>query len=111
LPVKAEDLKAVGQDLGYESLPLAGQSAYTLFKGTDGPESPGGFKGRMGLYEAFEISEKIQGLILQRATSTEIQKAAQAEGMINMHEDGYLKALAGYTSLTEVNRVATADSA
>ncbi len=111
LPQKSEDLKKATEDLGYESLPLAGQNAYTLFKGTDSPESPGGFKGRMGLYEVFEISETIQSLILKRATSSEIQKAAQAEGMITMHEDGYLKALAGYTSLTEVNRVATEDSA
>lgn len=111
LPQKQEELKAKCEDLGYESLPLSGQNAYTLFKGTDRPESPAGFKGRMGLYEVFEISEDIQSLILKRATSSEIQRAAQAEGMINMHEDGYLKALAGQTSLAEVNRVATADSA
>lgn len=111
LPEKEADIKAAGEDLGYESLPLRGQNAYTLFKGTDSPESPGGFKGRMGLYEVFEISETIQDLILKRSTSGEIQKAAQAEGMVTMHEDGYFKALAGYTSLTEVNRVATGDSA
>lgn len=111
LPEKAENVKAAGDDLGYDSLPLRGQNAYTLFKGTDSPESPGGFKGRMGLYEVFEISDTIQDLILKRSTSSEIQKAAQAEGMVTMHEDGYMKALAGYTSLTEVNRVATSDSA
>ena len=111
LPKKHEDMKKACEDLGYETLPLAGQNAYTLFKGTDSPETPGGYKGRMGLYEVFEISETIQSLILKRSTSSEIQRAAQAEGMITMHEDGYLKALAGYTSLTEVNRVATADAA
>ena len=31
--------------------------------------------------------------------------------MITMREDGYLKALAGMTSLNEVNRVAALDSA
>jgi type II secretory ATPase GspE/PulE/Tfp pilus assembly ATPase PilB-like protein len=31
--------------------------------------------------------------------------------MINMREDGYLKALAGYTTVAEVNRVAASDSA
>jgi len=111
LPKKHEDMKKACEDLGYETLPLAGQNAYTLFKGTDSPETPGGYKGRMGLYEVFEISETIQSLILKRSTSSEIQRAAQGEGMITMHEDGYLKALAGYTSLTEVNRVATADAA
>lgn len=106
----AERAKAT-QDLGYENLPLKGQSAYTLFKGTDSPETPGGYKGRMGLYEVFGISETIQDLILKRSTSAEIQKQARKEGMVTMREDGYLKALTGQTTLTEVNRVAGADTA
>ncbi|MEI7521896.1 MAG: GspE/PulE family protein [Candidatus Saccharibacteria bacterium] len=101
--VKAE----VAADLGYENLPLKGDSAYTLYKGKDSPETPGGYKGRMGLYEVFEVTESIQDLILKRSTSTEIQKAAEAEqGMVTMRQDGVLKALAGYTTLAEVNRVA-----
>lgn len=111
LPKKAEDMAAVAKDLGYESLPLADQNAYTLYKGTDSGDAPGGYKGRMGLYEVFEVNETIQDLILKRATSSEIQRAAQKEGTIIMREDGYFKALAGYTTLTEVNRVAAADTA
>jgi type II secretory ATPase GspE/PulE/Tfp pilus assembly ATPase PilB-like protein len=65
----------------------------------------------MGLYEVFEVDEAIQQLILKRATSSEIQAEAQKRGMINMREDGYLKALAGYTTVDEVNRVAASDSA
>ena len=109
---QAEQVRAqVAEDLGYESLPLATDNAYTLYKGTDGPETPGGYKGRLGLYEVFEIDETIQKLIINRATSSEIQKAAKDAGMINMREDGYLKALAGLTTINEVNRVASADSA
>ena len=63
------------EDLGYETLPLSDQNAYTLTKGNDSPDAPGGYKGRMGLYEVFEVTEAIQELILKRATSTEIQKA------------------------------------
>lgn len=111
LPKKPEDVKTVSEDFGYESLPLADQNAYTLFKGVEGADAPGGYRGRMGLYEVFEISEKIQELILKRATSSEIQKAAQEEGMVTMHEDGYFKALDGLTTLTEVNRVAAQDAA
>ena len=65
----------------------------------------------MGLYEVFDVSEQIQDLVIKRSTSAEIQKAAMAQGMISMREDGYLKALAGYTSLAEVDRVAAADNA
>lgn len=111
LPEKPEDVEAVSKDLGYQNLPLRGQSAYTLYKGIDSPSSPGGYKGRLGLYEVFEVTQAVQDLILKRSTSAEIQKVASAEGMISMREDGYLKALAGYTTLTEVNRVAAADSA
>lgn len=106
LPTKAEDSKKAAEDLGYKNLPLANQNAYTLYKGTDSPETPKGYKGRMGLYEVFEITEEIQSLILKRATSSEIQKKAQEQGMVSMRQDGYLKALDGRTTLAEVNRVA-----
>lgn len=111
LPQTDKDIPKVAQDLGYENLPLRDQNAYTLWKGQDSPKTPDGYKGRMGLYEVFTVTEKIQDLILKRSTSTEIQKAAQEEGMLSMREDGYLKALAGMTTLTEINRVAAADSA
>jgi type IV pilus assembly protein PilB len=111
LPANEAEQKARAEDLGYESLPLKDQSAYTLYKGIDSPDTPGGYKGRMGLYEVFEVTEQIQDLILKRSTSTEIQKMAQSQGMVNMREDGYLKALAGKTTLAEVNRVAAIDNA
>jgi type IV pilus assembly protein PilB len=111
LPDKKELQQKVSEDLGYKTLPLATQNAYTLYKGVDSPDTPGGYKGRMGIYEVFNISEKIQQLVLNRATSAEIQKAAIEEGMVTMREDGYLKALSGLTTIKEVNRVASADSA
>ena len=106
LPKTADEQKAVSEDFGYGDLPLAGQNAYTLYKGIDTPDNPGGYKGRMGLYEVFSVTEEIQNLIVQRATSSEIQKVAQEQGMVTMREDGYFKALAGRTTLGEVNRVA-----
>lgn len=111
LPQRPEDVPKIAEDLGYQSLPLANQNTYTLFKGEDEQDTPGGYKGRMGLYEVFEVTEAIQALIIERSTSSEIQKMAQTEGMVTMREDGYLKALAGETTLTEVNRVAAVDSA
>lgn len=111
LPEKEEDVKKVSADLGYDNLPLRGQSAYTLYKGKDTPDAPGGYKGRLGLYEVFEVSENIQDLIMKRASSGEIQKVAQANGMVTMQQDGFLKALTGKTSMSEINRVAADDSA
>lgn len=106
LPKTKQDMAAVAEDLGYKDLPLASQTAYTLAKGKDTAQTPGGYKGRVGVYEVMDISEAIQSLIVKRATSAEIQKQAIAEGMVTMRQDGYLKALQGFTTLEEVNRVA-----
>jgi len=111
LPKTKEEVEKVSKDLGYDNLPLAGQSAYTLTKGVDSPSTPGGYKGRLGIYEVFNITPEIQDLILKHATSAEIQTIAQKQGMVTMRQDGYLKALTGHTTLTEINRVASADSA
>ncbi|MEM6998006.1 MAG: ATPase, T2SS/T4P/T4SS family [Patescibacteria group bacterium] len=111
LPEDAAVMQAVAEDLGYTSLPLRGQNAYTLYSGIDDDDHPGGYKGRLGLYEVFNVSEEIQKLIIDHATSSEIQKLAMEQGMVTMRQDGYLKALAGMTTIDEVNRVASASSA
>lgn len=110
LPKSSEEVKKISDDLGYSDLPVIGQNAYTLTKGIETPDSPGGFKGRMGIYEAFEVSTSIQNLILKKATSAEIQVAAQKEGMITMRQDGYLKAVKGLTTIHEIDRVASVGS-
>lgn len=110
LPAK-KDAKheETAKDLGYSFLPTADQSAYTLYDGKDTKSTPGGFKGRVGIYEAFSVSPAIEQLLLNNSTSSQIQAQAQKEGMLTMKQDGYLKALNGATTLAEVGRVA-ADS-
>jgi len=112
LPKTQADVARVSQDLGYKDLPLAGQSAYTLVRGIDSPSgsSTRGYSGRAGIYEVMDVNESIQGLIVAHATSSEIQRKAQQQGMITMRQDGYLKALQGITTIEEVNRV-TSDTA
>ncbi|MDO4774020.1 MAG: GspE/PulE family protein [Candidatus Saccharibacteria bacterium] len=110
LPKTQQEMAPLAQDLGYTELPLAGQTAYTLVKGRDTPQTPRGYAGRAGLYEVMDVTEEIQKLIVARATSAEIQRMAIQQGMVTMRQDGYLKALNGITTLEEVNRVA-ADTA
>lgn len=110
LPKTSGDVPAVTQDLGYKDLPLAGQSAYTLVRGIDTPQTPRGYSGRAGLYEVMDVNTDIQNLIVARATSSDIQRLAVSQGMITMRQDGYLKAIQGITTLEEVNRV-VADTA
>lgn len=107
LPKDKTTIAQVSQDLGYKDLPLGSQTAYTLTKGKESAQAPGGYRGRVGLYEVMDMSEAIQEMIIQHATSSEIQRKAMEEGMITMRQDGYLKALQGLTTIEEVNRVAS----
>ncbi len=65
---------------------------------------PTGYKGRIGIYEVLDITPKIKELIVALATSDEIQKIAEEEGMITMLEDGFIKAVQGVTSIEEILR-------
>ncbi len=109
LPQTSDKVSAVSADLGFKNLPLATQNAYTLVRGKDTVDTPGGYKGRMGIYEVFSVTEQIQELIMKRATTGDIERVAKAQGMISMRQDGFLKALVGETTLQEVNRVAAAE--
>ncbi len=111
LPKTEQDRAAVSEDMGYKDLPLISQNAYTLYRGKDSPAAPGGYKGRIGLYEVFNVTQEIQDLIIKRSTSLEIERAAQKQGMVSIRQDGYLKAVAGLTTLKEANRVAAIDNA
>lgn len=105
LPKTKDDVQRVSEDLGYKDLPLGGQNAYTLAKGKDTPRTPNGYSGRVGLYEVLDVTEQIQQLIIQRATSAEIERVAIEQGLVTMSQDGYFKALQGLTTLEEVSRV------
>lgn len=65
-----------------------------------------GYRGRLGIFEVFRVTEKISKLILERAPASDLEKAAVSDGMILMQQDGYLKVLEGITTLEEVMRVA-----
>ena len=64
-----------------------------------------GYKGRVGIYEVLEISNEISNLIIKQASNEEISKKAIEQGMINILEDGFLKAKNGVTTLEEILRV------
>ncbi len=64
-----------------------------------------GYKGRVGIYEIFTMSDQLKGMVSEEAAAFKILKQAIEEGMVTMLQDGVLKALAGQTSLDEVYRV------
>jgi len=107
LPKSSETVEKVGKDLGFENLPLAEQGSYELYKGVETQEAPGGYSGRMGIYEAMTVDEDIQKMIVAHSTAGEIMRMAILKGMVSARQDGMLKALSGMTTLEEVNRVAS----
>ena len=107
LPKTQEEVPSLSEDLGYPGLPVANSKGYMLTKGVETRDNPGGYSGRAGLYEAIEVDEDIQKLIVARATAGDIMKVAKAKGTVTMRQDGMLKALSGITTMKEVDRVAS----
>ena len=65
-----------------------------------------GYRGRIGIFELLRVGPEMTPLILEKADSGSIQRAARAQGMRTMLEDGIRKALRGTTTLEEVAREA-----
>jgi type IV pilus assembly protein PilB len=65
-----------------------------------------GYRGRLGLYEIMRMNNEIRRLLVQSASSVDIEKAAIKNGMVSLEQIGIIKALKGETSLEEVYRVA-----
>ncbi len=69
-----------------------------------------GYKGRMGLFEIFNIDEEVRLLINGDESTSGLRKRARELGMRTLREDGVRKVLAGTTTSDEVMRVTMADS-
>jgi type II secretory ATPase GspE/PulE/Tfp pilus assembly ATPase PilB-like protein len=77
-----------------------------FFEGSGCLECSGtGFRGRMAISELLDLSDRVRELILARRSSAEIKRAAREEGMVFLRESALSKALAGETTLPEINKV------
>jgi len=64
-----------------------------------------GFRGRKAIHEFLDLSDHIREMILEKRPSSELRKAAIAEGMTSLRQSAVAKVLAGHTTLKEINRV------
>ncbi len=81
---------------------------FKLWKPGTSDENPFGYKGRTVLMEQMIVDERIQAFLRgdeKEVNSAIIETAARQDGMVTMLQKGVLKALAGETTLDEVNRV------
>ncbi|BBL78621.1 type II secretion system protein E [Rubrobacter xylanophilus] len=63
-----------------------------------------GYRGRIGIYELMLVDEVVGELVLRRASTAEISRAAEAAGMVRLREDALLKAARGITTVEEALR-------
>jgi type IV pilus assembly protein PilB len=64
-----------------------------------------GYRGRVGIFQLLEMSEQLERLASERASRDELDRAARAEGMRSLWDDGVAKVAAGVTSVEELARV------
>lgn len=64
-----------------------------------------GYKGRTGVHEGITITEAVEAAIKDNPSEREVRKAAMAQGLLTLRQDGVLKILGGITSLDELARV------
>jgi type IV pilus assembly protein PilB len=81
----------------------ADAAAMTFYRGAGCEDCGGsGYKGRQGLYEVMAMSPTLRRMILQGASTAELQEQAIAEGMLTLRMDGFVKIRRGITTLEEV---------
>ncbi|MDD2239729.1 MAG: type II secretion system ATPase GspE [Kiritimatiellae bacterium] len=68
-----------------------------------------GYRGRLGIYEIFQIDDQVRNLVFEQVSSTELRIKARELGMRTLREDGLRKVVAGLTTLSEVLRVTMGD--
>jgi general secretion pathway protein E len=94
---EARDLLAIG---------VADATGVELFRGKGCDECRGtGYRGRIGIYELFVVSEEARSLILSKRPSGEIRRYAIERGMVSLRDDGWAKARVGITTVEEILRV------
>ena len=69
-----------------------------------------GYKGRMGVFEIFEVDDGVRHMVNARAATMILRQRARASGMRTLREDGVRKVLAGLTSAEEVISITIGDA-
>jgi len=70
-----------------------------------------GYKGRIAIFEMFEMNNELRELAFAKAPTSELRKAAKASGMRTLMEDGKIKIFKGTTTPAEVVRITQTEGA
>ncbi|OIO00272.1 hypothetical protein AUJ67_06320 [Candidatus Desantisbacteria bacterium CG1_02_49_89] len=109
-PQCKEEFKPTQEILEKAGIKAAEAKNITFFRGTGCDFCrKSGYKGRSALYEVLLLSRKLKELILEGATPTVLEEAAQKEGFRTLHEVALLKAKRGVTTLEEAMSLTMGD--
>ncbi len=69
------------------------------------PQCQQGYRGRIGVYQVFPISDAMSELMMNRANAIQIAAQANTEGIWDLRRAGLEKVAHGVTSIEEIDRV------
>jgi type IV pilus assembly protein PilB len=100
----ARPVEAEREDLRFLGLERSDLAGVTLMAGAGCSACGGsGFRGRMGIHEVLMPDDDFRDAVLRRAASRELKALARKlRGFLTLQEDGWLKAAAGHTTLSEI---------
>lgn len=90
------------------NVPKPDLSKVTLYRAGSSEANPFGFAGQISIRELMQMSPELQTILRKSPhdiTTSELEQAAIAGGMLTMAQSGVLKAIEGLTTLEEVYRV------
>ena len=89
---------------------LAEPPPVPFFEGKGCPECVHtGYRGRTGIFEMVEITDRIRQAVLDRRPAAEIRAIAREEGTTPLRQAALNKVYAGVTTLQEINRMTFAE--
>ncbi|MDP3727525.1 MAG: GspE/PulE family protein [bacterium] len=77
----------------------------TVYEGQVSATCPKGTRGRIGLFEMFEMTRELEEIILQGPSESKIAAEAERQGMVTMKQDGVWKVLQGTIGMRELLEV------
>jgi type II secretory ATPase GspE/PulE/Tfp pilus assembly ATPase PilB-like protein len=110
-PIKPADRirEIMAQEL--QAIPNAGRDGSVpakigeIYEGEVSSACPKGTRGRIGLFELFEMTPELEEIILAGPSESKIQAEARRQGMVTMKQDVVLKVLDGVIGMGELLEV------
>ena len=103
-----DEIKEALKEVPKEAMPkdIKLDSALTLYKGKGCPRCNGtGYSGRVAIAEIMMVDHDMEKIIEAGFKSAEVDEAIKKQKMIRLNQDGFIKALQGFTTVEEVMRI------